>query len=801
MLLRAASWALALTGAAASAHLDSAYIVRDPYEDKIRSVLHRRQQATATTSGAPSATGTPGAGLKGCAAVGAAYVAAVETGEDSVEVPPSVAYACLESVPVDVERDIGLIEWLLPYMSFQSTLGYLKKPPQEYLLPGVDIVGGLAAIREKLRKGGYESQWEFTTDLNRVYAASADGHFGYQPALDSAFLFLRDLNFTSLSTDGIELPKIYLTKEVSAVAAGKASDVVSVNDVPILDFLYELAAVEQMQDPDSQYNTLFHSLPSKSSGGHPRVIHGKPQSGRIPDVYTLEFSNGSTREIPTRAVVSSAIWLNATTGEDLHQLLEVPTGSLKWTPPTEGEENEAAHHIVVRQEDEETFTSVPYYPVPVAIHQHGYMSGYFLNDTQAHDDTAVLVISSFQPANDSLIAPTQTAEILRTRKFVREFLDACAKAGRTKLVIDVSGNGGGLVYSAFEVYKNLFPAAKAWSGSRLRAHPALDYMGRVAYDTVNEDIVSARALNPATGERYPTWKDYYGPHRVGEDRATSLLIYDFANDSLTDTGSGFLVTGFGKDVPKQPFAKEDVVVMTDGYCGSSCTIFTGLLQREAGVRTIALGGRPLKAPMQAVGGVKGSQVLNVQALQQYWNGGMLLTNMSQLIDPKHVVALPTDMLPPLLPHTLARVQVNSRNAYAEDSTDGFPTHFRYEAANCRRFNKPEYITDFTVAWADVADVAWHGAKCAPGSTVDKDGNISDEVPGYSDAVRARVGVYDGPGSLTNQEWLSLAGNLTGSPEGIPGIEEDVVAEGDKKSGAGRTVPAVVALVVGLLAVL
>lgn len=56
----------------------------------------------------------------------------------------------------------------------------------------------------------------------------------------------------------------------------------------------------------------------------------------------------------------------------------------------------------------------------------------------------------------------------------------------------------------------------------------------------------------------------------------------------------------------QPFKAEDIVIVYDGYCASTCTIFSELMRQQAGVKTIALGGRPNKDIIQAVGGVKGT---------------------------------------------------------------------------------------------------------------------------------------------------------------------------------------------------
>ena len=57
---------------------------------------------------------------------------------------------------------------LLPWASWHSTIGYLKNPPEGYLVPGIDIIGGMQEIRQKLRDGGYTNQYEFTRDVRAI---------------------------------------------------------------------------------------------------------------------------------------------------------------------------------------------------------------------------------------------------------------------------------------------------------------------------------------------------------------------------------------------------------------------------------------------------------------------------------------------------------------------------------------------------------------------------------------------------------------------------------------------------------
>lgn len=90
-----------------------------------------------------------------------------------VPIPPSVAFACLNSVRVRKQKDLDLLDYLEPYIAFQSTLEPLADPPEGYLIPGVDVIGGFGQIRAKLKKDLYESQVEFALDLTRVVSSAA----------------------------------------------------------------------------------------------------------------------------------------------------------------------------------------------------------------------------------------------------------------------------------------------------------------------------------------------------------------------------------------------------------------------------------------------------------------------------------------------------------------------------------------------------------------------------------------------------------------------------------------------------
>lgn len=145
--------------------------------------------------------------------------------------------------------------------------------------------------------------------------------------------------------------------------------------------------------------------------------------------------------------------------------------------------------------------------------------------------------------------------------------------------------------------------------------------------------------------------------------------------------------------------------VTDGYCASTCTIFSELMTQQGGVKTIALGGRPQSGIIQAIGGVKGTNDIpfadtfasiaeifgaSNASTQAYWQTTLL----------NQYTALPL--------YRSTDVVVNARNGYRQGDTTNTPLQFVYEPADCRILYTPAMIVDETAAWKTVADSAWGG---------------------------------------------------------------------------------------------
>lgn len=694
-----------------------------------------------------------------CKVLAQAYKASGAKAGDApiVDVPPSVGIACLKSVPLAKERDLALIDYLLPFVQFQSTLEVLTNPPDEYLFPGVDVLGGIEAVRSKLSKNGYDSQYDFMTDLRAIFTAANDNHFNYPPALLNAFMFVRrGLDLMSLSSSGTHLPEFFMTVDVMHGNKKELdyypSAIAKIDGIPVAKWLENAATLNtaNYQDPDAQFNNMFSTIQRTAMGS---VGASLLTQFEIPDSHTVKFRNGSSLEITNNIIFMPTTDFNGiNSGEDFQAAFEIPSSKSK-----------RSEDVKMRRatDDSEDSAVVPGYPYPVEKHSMNSVAGYFLNDTD-YQDTAVLSILSFLPVGFDLGDLDNfniTEYVLEGRKVIVDFFKKAQKENRDKLIIDLSANGGGSVTLATEVYRLLFPEGKFSGWDRYRANDLLEVTSEADYDTLVNVMITSSTYYPVDPNNMPikTGKEWFGPHTAaGGQNVTSAFQID--KDVPWDPSGPYYYNGVNPNytvISEAVFKPENILIVTDGTCASACNILTGLLTRTHGIRTLALGGRPFHLAMQAMGGVKGTLLYRnadiLSATSQFLTGIKKDKEAIQIVQDA-ADAFPSLKNAPLMPFVegASGGQVNALNGYTDDDLDGYPVHFRYEAANCRLFYTQLMTKDVTEQWRHAAAIAWNGAKCVSGSTSNKDWTIGDAL-GYDIRVRSRAAPMANPGSLASKK--------------------------------------------------
>jgi hypothetical protein len=218
---------------------------------------------------------------------------------------------------------------------------------------------------------------------------------------------------------------------------------------------------------------------------------------------------------------------------------------------------------------------------------------------------------------------------------------------------------------------------------------------------------------------------------------------------LNDTGSDFNLTGTGSrsNPPPRVFEPENVVLLTDGTCGSTCTLFSYYMIMQRNIKTTVVGGRPQTGRMQSIAGVEGAQVFPLEQLSAAASAVLTLRPSANVTGTE--LALISEGY--LLSRTGSPTSfgaVNGKNAFSAMDAQT-PLQFMYQAANCRFFYTKDMIYSPAEVWKRTVDATWTNPEqfCVEGSRVaalDSPVEIDSlffgaQQGGSSDATRASGG--------------------------------------------------------------
>ena len=212
------------------------------------------------------------------------------------------------------------------------------------------------------------------------------------------------------------------------------------------------------------------------------------------------------------------------------------------------------------------------------------------------------------------------------------------------------------------------------------------------------------------------------PVTIKGDRFTA-----YAYTPLNETSSVFNISGTGTrtNLPPAVFAPEDVVLLTDGTCGSTCTLFAYLMIQQLDVKATVVGGRPKPGQMQSVAGVEGAQVFLLGSLQSTANAVLTLSPELNTTD-SELALLDEGYALRRAANPASPGGVNGKNAFMKVDAQT-PLQFLYQAANCRFFYTKEMLFGPGEVWKRAVDATWTDpAKfCVEGSRVSV--NMSSEL--------------------------------------------------------------------------
>ncbi|KAL4924093.1 peptidase S41 family protein [Aspergillus undulatus] len=664
-----------------------------------------------------------------CARISEQYVQGLKNGEVS-SFSSDLVLECLQSMPFEPRRAASFVEDVKKYVQWQSNVDTLSDPPLSYEGRPVDIWGGLDDIQQRAKENKFVSQFEFDTALSDLFRSVNDGHFSILPCSYMPFSFVNPEKLVSVSSDGLEIPEIYTFTNLDADDAqvfknnsAAVSPVVTINGEDASTYLQSLAGSQSFQDPDASYNNFMYSHARYTSSSQMLGAFSYPLNGAYPGTteYTLIYANGTMSKSKVKAVAQDEfIYAN---GTELYEdyCLPVPeestSASATPTPTPSTSTPAAASSSTPATSPTATVLPAPTgYPKAVVRDENNLVAGYLLNKPDLQD-AAVLSVPTFSVSG----VEGGTSNI---SSLVINFLEKSVNAGRKKIILDLTSNPGGNTNYAFDLFKIFFPNKTPYWSTRLRAHKALYYLEKMGYsvpqDPENETWATLADMGlfglktPNQNYTYKSEDEVYGPHDVLGANMTSPTSFNFnviSSDRMPIHGYG----GIKPNWTQPLFAPEDILIVTDGSCSSSCPIFTKMMKYE-GVRTISFGGRPQPGPMQAMGGTRGGQVLPGDQLVLIMGAALEIAAEKEILDENELKQLKALSPAETSPLQYGSLQVNLRDAYGkEDEESEMPLQYVYEPAHCRLFYTLENVLEPATVWSAAARAIWGDGECVAGS--------------------------------------------------------------------------------------
>ena len=448
-------------------------------------------------------------------------------------------------------------------LQFQTTLAYLKSPPEGYQQPAVDFEAELTRIQQRVDAGAYLNQYDFEVDVQLLVYALKDGHVTLNAGILSAFSFASPYEVTSVSIDGKQAPKVYITDDLLPEAVLRAardgwtaSPIATINGTEVNEFLTTYAALNSWGyvEPHAEWNDLMSNPTLDIQGGLTTFSGGG--SFYPGDNLTFTFENG-TDPLDTIWVAIYNEPANATgpltTGGDFYNYFVLGLLPASYEPTASPPEDSVASDTVQTAPgnwSEASFGAFPEDPniaqYDIGVYYSGLVTGYYFEDIS----TGVLSLPSFQPIPETIGNFTTT---------VGEFIGNASKTGVTKVVIDLQRNSGGTPLLAFTTFKAFFPDLTPFAGSRRRSFELANVLGAATtewwasldenndtqvytkYDNAANEWVITDRLSAATGKNFSSWSEYQGPITDKGDEFSLVERYDLSNPTFDSVSASQLI--------------------------------------------------------------------------------------------------------------------------------------------------------------------------------------------------------------------------------------------------------------------
>ncbi|KAJ7594181.1 hypothetical protein C8J56DRAFT_1002138 [Mycena floridula] len=515
-------------------------------------------------------------------------------------VPPAQALACMKSFPFNQTLATNVltnIDRVFDFFTFEDY--YLNSPP-----PFQESTDNIRATLAQIAKTHYETDYDFSVALYDFTTQLNDGHTRWFPACYTAFQNILPAPVISLEVNGVE--DLYVVPDAvefisllgtaytdffdginfdwQRLAGAKILAIEGQNPYDYVDMVAKTVSGNYL-DHGVRVNSVFSSYRISGTAFSQRLGDlagptGAKQTSLSMKLITVNSTKAETVKIPYLASFlgvsftdKASYWENNCAANDETNGIDLKANTFDKSIPRRVK---AKAEIIDKSINKAVGLPTEFQPtLPSTAGSEDVIKSYILPGNQ----TGVMFVGSFSPSDfDQFMTDTVSA------------IDAFKEAGVTRLLIDLTDNGGGFVCLGQFLFQYLAGSKIGYPGFVSTARGNSLAQKIVAADIalgLDESLTFYTADNWAflNGTQMSASFNYMQP-------PDPLIINgrkDFTSQRFHDTCE----LAFSVPVPTEPpFDVNSIAIVSNGNCASTCAMFSTLMNERLGTKIAVFGGKP-----------------------------------------------------------------------------------------------------------------------------------------------------------------------------------------------------------------
>ncbi|KAI9294856.1 hypothetical protein K502DRAFT_365457 [Neoconidiobolus thromboides FSU 785] len=540
---------------------------------------------------------------------------------------------CYDSFPFNSKIRDEVLDSMWKFMPFYVFADVSRKRSVDASVEGrtLDIESALATLRIK----NYTTDRGFQTDVMDLFTELKDGHTTYSPTCYSKFSFKLPFPLVVVEDNNKLIVKVrsgyqHNNNEYEAWKS-KGIDIKAFDDAIVekIDGRDAITAIEQVADStygtsrdiharmngvlsadilaDGKWNFelgMFSQRPyppSKESVAYEMNVKGKKEVIEIPFIAVPKnegyidgtdfyhkycLADQKVEAQPQDPVEIIKQFFGTVPKETI--LKGVEKGPEAIIEEINKEELEKSDPLVVIKKLQSTLNKT----IPLDVNQDE-KKAFLLPTSKLNKPAKNGIYSQFHIfGKDVGVAVLPTFAPEDTNKFIEEIVlgfKMFEQQGVKKLILDVSNNGGGIICLGYNIIKYLLPASK-YSQFLLdmHVHPLLTTM-LLTEENPNSFFYLPKLLK----EDKTPYKNVFEFLPKEDDRTDVENRYtNFFTDQCDD---GDFMAGLKKDQEHAPFALENIAIVSNSICYSTCSLFVNSLQELSNTTAFTVGGTKMRS--------------------------------------------------------------------------------------------------------------------------------------------------------------------------------------------------------------